>query len=67
VVKIAFCLPVCQESVILKISNQVLIKKGKYGEKLSSPKYNGYPGLSLPEGFFRMAPDSISYEHITEN
>ena len=57
----------CQESVILKISNQVLIKKGKYGEKLSSPKYNGYPGLSLPEGFFRMAPDSTSYEHITQN
>jgi hypothetical protein len=53
--------------VILKISNQVLIKKGKYGEKLSSPKYNGYPGLSFPGGFFRMAPDSISYEHITEN
>ncbi len=57
----------CQESVILKISNQVLIKKGKYGEKLSSPKYNGYPGLSFPGGFFRMAPDSISYEHIYEN
>ncbi len=55
------------ESVIWKISNQVLIKKGKYGEKLSSPKYNGYPGLSLPGGFFRMASDSKRYEHITEN
>jgi len=45
--------------------NVFKLKRGKkYEEKLSSPKFNG---LSLPGGFFGMAPDSKSYEHITEN
>jgi hypothetical protein len=43
------------------------MKEGKYGQKLASPKQNGYLGLLIHEGFYRMAPDSKSYEHITKN
>ena len=56
-----------QKSVIFQISKQLLIQKGKYGQKLSAPKHTRYPGLSFHEGFFRKAPEGKSYEHKTEN
>ncbi len=60
-------LTLLQKSVIFQISKELLIQKGKYGQKLCSLKHTRYPGLSFHEEFFRKALEGKSYEHKTEN